>query len=221
MPVSMVTTMDKQVYLQPWRCIQIEGSLQFASFPAVNAKMKCQEYPNAQDGNPEAWSRDQILTPKASNTPPAKILYLEKQSLYELDAHALVRVGACDDRMKSRTVCMIVKTNYKCTCTRRNSYCDYATGWSIEESCFDSPQGHLTLHFPNLARPALESSQNPNLSAQEALIMVAKQPGRAIDYPHPSSAESKNAWNYTSTHTYLHRVVGYEVREQFLPLQDQ
>ena len=72
---------------------------------------------------------------------------------------------------------------------------------------------------PNLARPALESSQTPILSAQRALIMVAKQPGRATDYPHPPSAESKNAWNYTSTHTYLHRVVGYEVREQFL--QDQ
>jgi hypothetical protein len=45
--------------------------------------------------------------------------------------------------------------------------------------------------------------------------MVAKRPGRASDYPHPSSAESKSAWNYTSTHTYLHRVVGYEVRERF------
>lgn len=49
--------------------------------------------------------------------------------------------------------------------------------------------------------------------------MVAKQPGCATDHPHPSSAESKNAWNYTSTHTCLHRVVGYKVREQFL--QDQ
>lgn len=152
----------------------------------------------------------------------SKILYLEKQSLYELDVDAHVRVGACHSRMKSSTVCMKVKnTNYKCTCTRRSPCCDYVMGWSIEESSSDSPQGHLTLHFPNLARPALESSQTPTLSAQGALIMVAKQPGRAIDYPHPSSAESKNAWNYTSTHTYLHRVVGYEVRERFLPLQDQ
>jgi hypothetical protein len=128
--------------------------------------------------------------------------------------------SACDDRMKSSTVCMLVKTNYKCTCTRSNPYCDYAKGWSIEETWFDSPQGHLTLHFPNLARPALESSRTPTLSALWA-IMVAKRPGRANDYPHLSSAESKNAQNYTSTHTYLHRVVGYEVRERFLPSQDQ
>jgi len=67
------------------------------------------------------------------------------------------------------------------TWTRRNPYCDYAMGWSIEQSWFDSPQGHLTLHFPNMARPALESRQTPTLSAQGALIMVAKQPTRAID----------------------------------------
>jgi len=97
---------------------------------------------------------------------------------------------------------MIVKTNYKCTCTQRNPYCDYAKDWSIEESWFDSPLGYQTLHFPNLARPALESIQTPTLSALGALIMVAKRPGRAIAYPHPSSAESKNAWNYTSTHSY-------------------
>jgi hypothetical protein len=45
--------------------------------------------------------------------------------------------------------------------------------------------------------------------------MVAKQPGCATDHPQPSSAESKNASNYTSTHTSHHRVVGYDVRERF------
>jgi len=62
----------------------MEGSFEFTSFPAVNAKMKCQEYPNAQDGNPEARSRDQILTLKASNTPLAKFCTLKNSRFTNL-----------------------------------------------------------------------------------------------------------------------------------------
>jgi hypothetical protein len=76
--------MDKQVYLQPQRCIQIEESLEFTCFPAVNAKMKCREYPNAQDGKRGARSRYQILTMKVSNTPPAKFCALNNSRFKNL-----------------------------------------------------------------------------------------------------------------------------------------
>jgi hypothetical protein len=162
--------MDKQVYLQQWRCIQIEGSLEFTSFPAVNAKMRCQEYPNAQDGNPGARSRDQILTLKASNTPPAKFCTLKISRFTNL----MYSTCTCESRCMrwSHEIQYFLydsETNYKCTCTRRNPYCNHAKGWSIKESWFDFPQGHLTLHFPNLARMALESSQTP-LYRHKALL---------------------------------------------------
>ena len=140
-----------------------------------------------------------MLTLKASNKPPATFCASKNSRFTNLIDIHMWESGVCDDRIKSSTACMIMKrTKHKCTCTRRSPYSDYSTGWTIEESWFDSRQEHLTFTSPRLARPALGSSQPPTLSAQ-ALPTAVKQPGSATDHPP----------------LYLHSHTPYEVQERY------
>jgi hypothetical protein len=59
-----------------------------------------------------------------------------------------------------------------------------------------------------VSRTVLEPIQPPIQWVPAALSVGVKRPGREADHSPPSSAEFKNAWNYTSTPQYrLHELV--------------
>jgi hypothetical protein len=53
--------------------------------------------------------------------------------------------------------------------------------------------------FTTASRTALGPTQPPIQWVLGALSLEVKRPGREADHSPPSSAEAKNAWNYTST----------------------
>jgi hypothetical protein len=63
--------------------------------------------------------------------------------------------------------------------------------------------GTLTSLFATASRPALGPTQTPIQCVRGALSPGIKRPVREADYSPPTSAEVKNAWNYTSTPLYV------------------
>jgi hypothetical protein len=57
--------------------------------------------------------------------------------------------------------------------------------------------------FPAASRRALGPTQSPNQQVSGVPSTGAEQPARESDHSAPSSAEVKNAWSYTSTHSYV------------------
>jgi hypothetical protein len=74
-------------------------------------------------------------------------------------------------------------------------------GWTIGVLGFDSRQGLGIFLFTTAAsRPALGPTQPPFQRVPGVHSLGVKRPGRDdADHAPPSSAEVKNAWNYTST----------------------
>jgi hypothetical protein len=64
---------------------------------------------------------------------------------------------------------------------------------------FRSRPGLEIFLLTNVSMPALEPTQPPIQWISGALSIGVKRPGREADHSPPSSAEVKNAWNYTST----------------------
>jgi hypothetical protein len=62
---------------------------------------------------------------------------------------------------------------------------------------FDSRQGQGIFLITTPSRPALESTQHLIHRVPGAFSLVVKRSGREGDESPPSSAEVKNAWNYT------------------------
>jgi hypothetical protein len=92
----------------------------------------------------------------------------------------------------------------------RDSSVSIATGYSLEDrgSRFHSRRGLGIFLFTTESKTALGSTQPPIQWVPGALSLEVKWPGREADHSPPSSAEVKNAWNYTSTHPILfHGVV--------------
>jgi hypothetical protein len=65
--------------------------------------------------------------------------------------------------------------------------------------CSSPDRGLEILLFTTASRPALGPTQPSIQWVTGALSLVVKRPGREADYQPPSSAEVKNAWNYTSS----------------------
>jgi hypothetical protein len=73
--------------------------------------------------------------------------------------------------------------------------------------------------FTIVSRRALGPTQPPVQWVPGALSLGVKRPGREADHSPPSSAEVKNAWNYTATPLIrLHGVVLKKSAGKFLPL---
>jgi hypothetical protein len=64
---------------------------------------------------------------------------------------------------------------------------------------FESRQGLGILPFTTVSRPTQEPYQPPNQWVPGAPFLGVKWPGSETDHSLPSSAETKNAWSYTST----------------------
>jgi hypothetical protein len=74
-----------------------------------------------------------------------------------------------------------------------------APGYGLDDRGFESRQGLGIFLFTTASRPTLGTTQSPIQWAPGALSLVVKRPVREADHSPPSSAEVKNAWNYTST----------------------
>jgi hypothetical protein len=74
--------------------------------------------------------------------------------------------------------------------------------------------------FPTaVSRPALGPTQSPIQWIPGVLTPVVTRPGRKADHSHPSSAENKNAWSYTSIHAYVFMVwCLIKHKDNFVPL---
>jgi hypothetical protein len=80
--------------------------------------------------------------------------------------------------------------------------------YGLDDRGFDSRQGLGIFLFTTLSRPAPGPTQPPIQWVSGALSLGVKQPRREVYHSPPSSAEVKNAWNYTSTPpVHLHVVV--------------
>jgi len=72
-------------------------------------------------------------------------------------------------------------------------------GWTIGVQGIYCQWGLRIFLFYNASRPALRSTELPIQWIVGAISLAVKWPGNEADYSHPSSAEVKNAWCYTST----------------------
>jgi hypothetical protein len=81
-------------------------------------------------------------------------------------------------------------------------------GYGVDDqSSIPSRGNDGTFLFTSRSRLALEPTQPPIQSVLRALFLVVKWPGHEADHSHPSSAEVKNAWSYTSTTPVHHGMV--------------
>jgi hypothetical protein len=100
------------------------------------------------------------------------------------------------------------KTNQQTRAVMAQSVQRWATGWKIGVLGFDSRRGLGIFLFTTASRTVLGPTQPPIECVSGALFLGVKWPGRKADHSPPSSAEVKNEWCYTSTHTIrLHGVV--------------
>jgi hypothetical protein len=77
----------------------------------------------------------------------------------------------------------------------------------LNDRRFDSRQGLGIFLFTTASRSALDRIQPPIQWVIYNFSLGVKPPGREANYLPPSSAEVKNAWNYTSTPPLRHHVV--------------
>jgi hypothetical protein len=75
----------------------------------------------------------------------------------------------------------------------------WATGWTIGVLGFDSRRGLGVLLFTTASRTALGPTQPPIQWVPGVLSLGVKRQGSEADHSHPSNAEVKNEWSYTST----------------------
>jgi len=71
--------------------------------------------------------------------------------------------------------------------------------YGLDDRGFESRQGLGIFLFTIASRPALGPTQPHMQWVPSALSLGVKRPGREADYSHPSSADVKNVWSYTST----------------------
>jgi hypothetical protein len=76
-------------------------------------------------------------------------------------------------------------------------------GWTIGVLGFDSRRGLGTFLFTTASGTVLGTTQSPIQWVPGVLSLGVKRPGHEIDHSPPSSAEVKNARNYTSTPQYV------------------
>jgi hypothetical protein len=72
-------------------------------------------------------------------------------------------------------------------------------GWTIGVLGFDFRRELGIFPFTTAFRTALGHTEPPIQWVRGAPSLEVKRPGREADRSPPSSAEIKNAWNYTST----------------------
>jgi hypothetical protein len=72
-------------------------------------------------------------------------------------------------------------------------------GYGLDERGFESRHGLEIFLFTTASRRSLGSTQPPIQWIPGALSLGVKRPRREADHSLPSSAEVKNAWNFTST----------------------
>jgi hypothetical protein len=87
----------------------------------------------------------------------------------------------------------------------RNSSVGIALGCGLNDrgSRVRFPAGLGIFLFTTASRTALGFTQPPIQWVPGVLSLGVKRPGREADHSHPSSAEVKNAWSYTSTPQYV------------------
>jgi hypothetical protein len=95
-------------------------------------------------------------------------------------------------------------------------------GYGLDDREYESRQGLGIFLFTTASRPALGPTQPPTQWAPGALSLRVKRPGREADDSAQSSAEVKNAWNYTSASQYAF-MAWYSVKKNtgitlYLPL---
>jgi hypothetical protein len=83
----------------------------------------------------------------------------------------------------------------------RDSSVGIALGYGLDDrgTRVRFPAGMEIFLFTTASRAALGPTQPPIQWVPWALSLGEKRPGREADNSHPSSAEVKNAWSYTST----------------------
>jgi len=74
-----------------------------------------------------------------------------------------------------------------------------ALGYGLDDREFESWHGLGILLFTTASRPVLGPTQPPIRRVPWPLSLEVKGPGREAGHSPPSSAEVKNAWNYTFT----------------------
>jgi hypothetical protein len=79
---------------------------------------------------------------------------------------------------------------------------DIALGCGLDDRGFECREGLGIFLFTTASRPALGPTQPPIRWVPVALSLGVKWLGREADHSPPSSAEVKNAWNYTSLPQY-------------------
>jgi hypothetical protein len=84
----------------------------------------------------------------------------------------------------------------------RYTFNNPSMGWTIGVLGFDSRRGLGIFLFTTAFRTTLGPTQPPIQWVPGALSLRVKRPGREADHSLLSSAESMNAWSYTSTLQY-------------------
>jgi hypothetical protein len=92
----------------------------------------------------------------------------------------------------------LTDNGYMISCHLLISYF-WAMGWTIGVLGFDFRRGFEIFLFTTAFKTVLGPTQPPIKWVPGALSLGVKRPGREADHSPPSSAEVKNAWNYTST----------------------
>jgi hypothetical protein len=77
-----------------------------------------------------------------------------------------------------------------------------ALGQGPDDRGFDSRQELRIFLYATASRPALGPTQPPIQWVPETLSLGVKRPWREANHSHPSSAEVKNTWSYTSSHQF-------------------
>jgi hypothetical protein len=82
----------------------------------------------------------------------------------------------------------------------RDSSVGIALGYGLDDGVlgFDSRRGLEIFLFTTVSRMSLAPTQPRIQWVPGTLSLGVKRPGREADHSHPSSAEVKNAWRYTS-----------------------
>jgi hypothetical protein len=73
-----------------------------------------------------------------------------------------------------------------------------ALGYRLDDRGFDSLQRLRIFLFTTTSRPALGPTQSPIQCVSRVLSLGVKRSRREADHSHPSSADVKNSWRYTS-----------------------
>jgi hypothetical protein len=130
-----------------------------------------------------------------------------------LEAHPLSTVRDCLFSISAATIHMWMPlkwhTDHKksfyiptseSVCVIQDSSVGIALGYGLVNRGFESRWELRVFLFTTAFRPTQGPTQPPIQCVPGALSLGVERPVREADHSPPSSAQVKNAWNYTSTH---------------------